>query len=120
MSLKKQYIRVAGLVMGMLAPLLTYAQTGAAPKIRLTSPSSSLTLDGLVKIFIGLLDGVTGLFLTVAVIAFFWGLVRYIYYAGDVKGRKKGRDTIMWGLIGLFVVVALAGILQVLKEILPL
>lgn len=107
-------------MVGALTPLFTYAQTGAAPQIRLTNPSSNLTLDGLVKIFVTLLQSLTGLFLTVAVLAFFWGLVRYIYYAGDVKGRKKGRDTIVWGLIGLFVVVALAGILEILKGILPL
>ncbi|OGC88307.1 hypothetical protein A2419_00390 [Candidatus Adlerbacteria bacterium RIFOXYC1_FULL_48_26] len=107
-------------MVGVLAPFFAYAQTGTAPKIRLTNPSSGLTLDGLVKMFVGLLNSLTGLFLTVAIIAFFWGLVRYIYYAGDVKGRKKGRDTIVWGLIGLFVVVALAGILEFLKGVLPL
>lgn len=113
-------MRGVAVIVGVLAPFLTYAQSGSAPHIRTTSPSSSLTLDGLVKIFVNLLQSLTGLFLTVAVIAFFWGLVHYIYYAGDVKGRKKGRDTIVWGLIGLFVVVALAGILEILKQILPL
>ncbi|MBY0294319.1 hypothetical protein K2Q08_03235 [Patescibacteria group bacterium] len=109
-----------GLLLGAIAPLSAFAQSTAAPKIRLTNPSSGLTLGSLVNMFVSFLNMLTAFFLTVAIAAFFWGLIMYIYHAGDVKGRKKGRDTIVWGLIGLFVIVSLAGILQILKGFLPL
>lgn len=109
-----------GLLLGATAPLSAFAQSGSAPKIRLTNPSSGLTLKSLVTMFVELLNNLTYVFTFVAIAAFFWGLIVYIYHAGDVKGRKKGRDTIVWGLIGLFIILSLTGILQILKGFLPL
>lgn len=51
-----------------------------------------------------------------AIVFFFWGLIRYIYKSGDAKGRALGRQTIIWGLIGLFVLFTLWGLVRLLQS----
>ena len=46
---------------------------------------------------------------------FFWGLVRYIYSAGEGEHRE-GRDLMLWGLLALFVLFSIYGILRVLDN----
>jgi len=45
-----------------------------------------------------------------ALVVFFWGLVKFIFHAGDEEMRKEGKKFMMWGIIALFVVVAIWGI----------
>lgn len=42
-----------------------------------------------------------------AVIMFFWGLIKFIAHADDEKAVAEGKQFMLWGMIGLFVVVAL-------------
>ena len=54
------------------------------------------------------------LLIAVAVIVFFWGIVRYIASGGE-DGKGKGRSLMLWGVLALFVMVSVFGILQILK-----
>src|SRR3989344_2817011 len=45
-----------------------------------------------------------------AVLAFFWGVAVYIFRAGDPKSAEQGRSIMIGGLIGLFVISAVWGI----------
>ena len=49
--------------------------------------------------------------MALAVLAFFWGLVKYIASAGDETAKESGKNLMIWGMIALFVMVALWGIL---------
>ena len=49
--------------------------------------------------------------ITAALVVFFWGLVRYLWGAGS-KDTKKNRDLMLWGLIVLFVMVSVWGIVR--------
>ncbi|MDO8521138.1 MAG: pilin [bacterium] len=42
-----------------------------------------------------------------AVVVFFWGLVKFIAHADDEKAVTEGKQFMIWGLIGIFVIVAL-------------
>lgn len=52
---------------------------------------------------------------TAAIVFFFYGLVRFIRNSGDAKGRATGRDAIVWGLVGIFVIFALWGIIRFIQ-----
>ena len=41
-----------------------------------------------------------------AVVYFFWGAVRFINSAGDEAKRREGKEGMLWGLIALFVIIA--------------
>lgn len=48
------------------------------------------------------------------VIVFFWGVGRYIFSAGNQKSVESGRNIMVWGIIGLFVVFSIWGIVNFL------
>jgi hypothetical protein len=54
------------------------------------------------------------LLVTVALVAFMYGVVEYIINGDDENKRKEGRKYILWGIISLFVMLGIFGILQVL------
>ena len=65
-----------------------------------------------------LATGITGIInilipacMALAVLAFFWGLVKYIASASDEAAKEGGKTLMIWGMIALFVMVALWGIL---------
>lgn len=41
------------------------------------------------------------------VAVFFWGLVKFVSHAGDEKTLEDGKQLMIWGMIGIFVMVAL-------------
>ena len=42
----------------------------------------------------------------VAVLLFLWGVFGLIYNADDPDARKKGRDHVLYGIFGIFVIVS--------------
>ena len=73
---------------------------------------TSLTFRDLVLNLVSNVNVVMPLLAGIAVVFFFIGLIRFIYKAGDAKGRKTGRDAIVWGLVGIFVIFSLWGIIR--------
>lgn len=47
----------------------------------------------------------------VAVLVFFWGLIKYIASASDEANKESGKTLMIWGMVALFVMVALWSIL---------
>jgi hypothetical protein len=47
----------------------------------------------------------------VALLAFFYGLAKFIFKAGDEKGIEEGKNIMLWGLVALFVLVSVWGII---------
>ncbi len=70
-----------------------------------------MTFAGLVDSFTDLINGLVGLLVGVAMIIFLWGIVKYIYQSASPKARGYGRDMMVWGLVAMFVMVSVWGIL---------
>lgn len=60
------------------------------------------------------IDPLVFLLIAVAVLIFLYGVVKFIGAAGDEAKRKEGKDLIIYGLIGLFVMVSVWGLVNVL------
>ena len=54
------------------------------------------------------------LMFVVALLVFFWGLVEFIYKAGSEDGREVGKRNMMYGIIGMFVMVGVYGIITLI------
>lgn len=50
----------------------------------------------------------------VAFVIFIWGLAEFIRNANNPEGRKKGQDHMLWGIIGLVIMVGVYGIIAIL------
>lgn len=51
-----------------------------------------------------------------ALLYFFWGLSMFIFYANQEEKRKEGRQVILWGLIALFIIFSIWGLIQVMQN----
>lgn len=71
-------------------------------------------VNSLIKTIMDILNVVVPLLIAVAVVVFLWGVVQYITAAGDEEKRKSGRQTMIWGIVGLFVMVAVWGLVNIL------
>ncbi|MDP3051995.1 MAG: hypothetical protein Q8N42_00645 [bacterium] len=78
--------------------------------------AAQTTLENIVATIRGLVDTIIPLFMVIAVAIFLWGIVKYITAAGDEEKAKDARGYIIYGLIGLFVMVAFWGIIRVVAS----
>lgn len=51
-----------------------------------------------------------------ALLYFFWGMSQFILHAGDEARRSEGRQVMVWGIIALFVIISVWGLVAVLNN----
>ena len=49
-----------------------------------------------------------------ALLLFLWGLAEFILNAGESDKLKQGRERMIWGLVTLFVILSLGGLVSLL------
>ena len=57
---------------------------------------------------------IIGILFTAGTVVFLWGVIQYMTAAGDEKKIKDARQKITYGIIGLFLMVAIWGIVKAL------
>jgi len=48
----------------------------------------------------------------IALLAFFWGLVKFIFAQGDETAKADAKKIMLWGLIALFVMISVWGLVR--------
>jgi len=51
-----------------------------------------------------------------ALLFFFWGLAKFILKSGDPKAKEEGRNIMIWGVVALFVMVSVWGIVGFIQR----
>jgi predicted Na+-dependent transporter len=77
---------------------------------------ANAALISLLTVFTNLVPVIIGL----AVIFFLWGLAKYILKADDAEGRKSARQLMLWGVIIIFVMVSLWGLVRFVDSLFAL
>ncbi len=98
----------------LLCAVLLPALAGAQNLPTASTPDTG-AVTGFIASIGNILNTLLPIFITLAVLVFFWGLVKFIFQAGD--DREKGRNIMIWGLIGLFVIVSVWGIVSFLGNL---
>ena len=62
------------------------------------------------------LQAVVPMLITVALVVFIWGLIQYLLKVGDEAERKKGVQLMLWGVIAMFVMSSVWGIVRLLQN----
>ncbi len=75
--------------------------------------ASAATLNTILVTLKGLLDLLIPIIITLAVVYFFYGLAQYVT-AKDESGKQEARDTMIYGIIALFVMVSVWGLVGVI------
>ena len=76
--------------------------------------SNSSSLGGVVSWVIGIINIIIPVLTILALVLVLYSGLRYILKAEESKGKGPEREAIMWGLIALFVIVSVWGILRVM------
>lgn len=82
--------------------------------------SAQTPLQGTLETFSGVVAFLIPVLMSLAVLVFFWGLVKYIASASDEAAKESGKTLMIWGMIALFVMVAFWGIIGYFQETLGL
>jgi len=61
-----------------------------------------------------ILNLLIGILITIAIVVFFWGLIQYLVNVGEEK--SKGLQTMIWGIVAIFVMVSIWGLVRILQS----
>ncbi len=64
-----------------------------------------------VDLILGYIELITPIVASLALLAFFWGLAKFIFSASE-KTVEDGKNFMIWGVVALFVMVSIFGILR--------
>jgi len=73
-------------------------------------------IEALVQSFGNIIDMLIPIAFTLILLAFFWGLARYVMNADDEEARDQGKRIMIGGIIALFVASAIWGIIGFLEN----
>lgn len=73
-------------------------------------------LKTLLRDFKSLLDLLVPITFALALIFFFYGIAQFIRNSGDTKTHEAGKNKIIWGIVGLFVMISIFGIIRYLGD----
>ena len=78
--------------------------------------ASAQTIVTIVGTIGSLILQITPMIVALALLYFFWGLAKYILAAGDESAQSDGKKIMIMGIIALFVIVSVWGLVQVLNS----
>jgi hypothetical protein len=74
------------------------------------------TFKDVVIFVISLINMAIPVLVALALVLFLWGAVRYIAKSADAHGKSADKEALLWGLIALFVLLSVWGILRILTN----
>jgi uncharacterized membrane protein YidH (DUF202 family) len=73
--------------------------------------------DALIKkINAQILNPIIGLLIAIGLVVFLYGVLEFIMGADNLEKRETGKKHMIWGIIGLFIMVAVFGIMNLLAS----
>lgn len=100
----KKYLSILTVLM-FSAPVMAFAQGGGLSNLETLIEDASDIVGLLVPFVLGL-----------AVLAFFWGIAKYVLAAGNEEKKAEGRNVMIWGVVAIFVAVSLWGFVSFLQD----
>ena len=86
----------------------------AIATVALPALAGAASLFDTLSLFNTFLNALIGLFITLAIVVFFWGLIKYLWDMGEDKAQ--GLQIMMYGVIAIFVMVSIWGIIRLLQN----
>lgn len=103
----KKLLKIFALGAASVAPLLVFGQ----PEV---------TFTGLLNQIAVITNATIPFILGLAVVVIVWGVFNYIVGAGDEEKRAEAKKYIIWGVIGVFIMLSVWGLVNVVKSSLVL
>jgi predicted PurR-regulated permease PerM len=74
------------------------------------------SIEDLLGLFLRLLNNyIVPLIVAIAVVYFMWGVVQFVTAGGDEEKRTTGRNTMIYGIVAIFVILSVWGLVNILN-----
>ena len=107
--MKKKLGVLSGIVLGS-APLMALAQNSQG-----CLSVQSGTIQSIICKIGNILDTIIPILIVLGVVYFVWGVVQYVI-SGDEEAKAKGKSHMIYGIIGLVVIVAMWGLVGIVTN----
>jgi len=111
--MKKNLFKISSIVLLVFAvsfPVTIFAQTSS------DAPCDGVTgIGGVLCRLNEFLNNIIPLLITLGVIYFMWGVIRYVIADGE-EAKKKGKDGMIYGVLGLAVITSLWGFVDIITK----
>lgn len=110
--MKNKLIVLSSFVLGFV-PLVAFAQT--AVQDTCARAVSSNSLETIICRIGGILNTIIPFLIVLGVVYFIWGVITYVI-SSDEEAKTAGRNRIIYGIIGLAVIVGVWGLVRILNN----
>lgn len=107
--MKKNLIGLSGFGLSFL-PLLAFAQNASG-----CANATVGTIQAIICKIGNILDTIIPVLIVLGIVYFVWGIIQYVI-GSDEEAKKKGRDRMIYGIIGLVVIVAMWGLVGIVTK----
>jgi len=110
----KKFKKIIFITLALLVvtfPVLSFAQTTATKVCSATINN----IGDIVCVIGSILNRIIPVLLALGVLFFIWGVVQYMI-GGDEEAKKKGKNKIIYGIIGLVVIVGMWGLVNIVVK----
>jgi uncharacterized membrane protein YbhN (UPF0104 family) len=78
-----------------------------------TAYAAPANLDDLIRnINSSIINPIIGVLFVFALVLFLWGTVKFIMNADNDTDREQGKNHMIWGLVGMFIMVSVVAIIN--------
>ncbi len=79
-----------------------------------TNGEQITTLHGLITLFYAIINTVVPFLIGLGVFVIIYGVFAYLSHAGEEEKRTEARQFVLWGVIGVFIMVSIWGLINIL------
>lgn len=101
--------RIQGILTGTTAVVFLFP-------LSVHAAAAARTIQDVLRNIGNVISVATPIVVALALLAFFWGLALYIFQTGDGEKRKKGLSMMIWGIVALFVMLSVFGIINLVQN----
>ena len=98
----------------ILSVIITITPSIASAAYVYPHRSTSSDLTDIIFLLIDLIDQALIVVVALALLFFLWGLMKFVLNADNEEKRKEGKSVMIWGIIALFVMISVWGIVGIL------
>ncbi len=107
--MKKFLYGISALAVSALVPLQAFA-------VETDFSTNKEGLGGVGSLFTSFLDWAVPVLIACAVVYFLYGVLMYVIMGDDEEKKEKAKSTILYGIVGIFVMVSVYGLVALLKN----
>lgn len=111
--MKKKLLALSSLVLGF-SPLMALAQVTTSANVTTCSGGVNTVTD-VICVVGNILNKIIPVIIVLGVLYFVWGVVTYVI-SGDEEAKSAGRDRMIYGIIGLVVIVGMWGLVRIVSQ----